>query len=179
MYAFLTDVFLFGNLFFMFRKNEAPITIYSDGCSFLRLQKKNSKPLLNTYERACSKAPPEYRLREINERWLKQLMDIFTEQGNNSVGGTVLLMCANTNKTKLEVENFLTATMPTLTTYEKVEQARAEGWFFFSLGGNHRAEAHRQFVSMGKLEWFRIKAICLSSIPQNCKNTIRGVSFFN
>ena len=97
------------------------------------------------------------------------------EQGNLSVGGGALFMCAHPTKNKAEVEAFLTTTMPTLQTPAQIEQARAEGWVFFSLGGNHRSEAHRRFLAMGKLEWTLIKAIVLANIPPQFKNTIRGV----
>jgi hypothetical protein len=105
-------------------------------------------------------------------------MDALQEQGNLSVGGSALLMCANPNKTPAEVEAFLTTTMPTLQTPVQIEQARAEGWVFLSLGGNHRGEAHRRFLAMGKLEWSSIRALVISSIPPKFKNIIRGVRSF-
>ena len=81
-------------------------------------------------------------------------------------------MCTNPNKTKEEVHEFLTKTLPTLSE-EDVKKAATE-WSFAFIGGNHTGEVARR-LGLENSSWLKIQGAVVINIPDIFRRIIRGV----
>ena len=124
----------------------------------------------------CSQAPKHLLLRKINKEWVKTLAEIKMNQSNINVEIPVLLMCQDPTKTKEQIDKFLSETIHTLRTPSEVQAAIAEGWKFWSLGGNHSCQVARDLRHLGK-QWEQIQCVVICSVEEKYVALMRGVGY--